>query len=163
MGNESSSLPLTYYSSHITVSLFLFTSSSFLPQDDCFSTWRRMAAEVKVGMIGTDETTLFNRFERRYKMTTAVVKVKSTHPLAVIALVLAVLGLMPVLPVIGSIAGLVTGMIARSNIARSPEQYSGDGLAKAAIVLGVIGVALAVLVVIGAVLFLMPLTVNLGV
>jgi uncharacterized membrane protein len=96
-------------------------------------------------------------------MTTAYVKVKSTHPLAVIALVLAVLGLMPVLPVIGSIAGIVTGIIARGNIARSPEQYNGDGLAKAAVILGVIGVALAVLAVVGAVLFVMPLTVRLGV
>jgi hypothetical protein len=87
---------------------------------------------------------------------------RSTHPVAVAALVLSVLGLMPVLPVIGSIAAIVTGNIARRNIAQSPEQYSGDGLAKGAVVLGWIGVALLVIAVVGAVLFLLPLTVRLG-
>jgi hypothetical protein len=87
---------------------------------------------------------------------------RSTHPIAVVALVLSVLGLMPVLPVIGSIAAIVTGNIARRNIAHAPEQYSGDGLAKGAVVLGWTGVALLVLAVVGAVLFLLPLTVRLG-
>jgi hypothetical protein len=87
---------------------------------------------------------------------------RSTHPMAVVALVLSVLGLVPVLPVIGSIAAIVTGNIARRNIAQSPEQYSGDGLAKGAVVLGWSGVALLVLAAVGAVLFLLPLTVRLG-
>jgi hypothetical protein len=68
------------------------------------------------------------------------------------------LGFMPVLPVIGSIAGIITGYIARKNIAANPALYSGDGMAKGGIILGWIGVALLVLVVAGLVLFLTPLT-----
>jgi dihydroorotate dehydrogenase len=91
-------------------------------------------------------------------MTQTVLNKQSTHPLAVISLVLSILGFMPVLPVIGSIAGIITGYIARRNIAANPALYSGDGLAKAGIVLGWIGVALLVLVVAGLVLFMAPLT-----
>jgi hypothetical protein len=92
-------------------------------------------------------------------MSQAYVRTQSTHPLAVIALVLSILGLMPVLPVVGSIAAIVTGSIARRSIARNPEQYGGDGLAKVALTLGWIGVGLAILAVVGAVTFLMPATV----
>jgi dihydroorotate dehydrogenase len=91
-------------------------------------------------------------------MTQAVINKNSTHPLAVISLVLSILGFMPVLPVIGFVAGIITGYIARKNIAANPAFYSGDGLAKAGIVLGWIGVALLVLAVAGLVLFLSPLT-----
>jgi len=92
-------------------------------------------------------------------MSQAYVRTQTTHLLAVIALVLSILGLMPVLPVVGSIAAVVTGSVARRSIARNPEQYNGDGLAKVALFLGWIGVGLAVLAVIGAVLFMMPATV----
>jgi dihydroorotate dehydrogenase len=91
-------------------------------------------------------------------MTQTALNKQSTHSLAVISLVLSILGFMPVLPVIGSIAGIITGYIARRNIAANPAFYSGDGLAKAGIVLGWIGVALLVLVVAGLVLFMAPLT-----
>jgi dihydroorotate dehydrogenase len=91
-------------------------------------------------------------------MSQNVLNKQSTHSLAVISLVLSILGFMPVLPVIGSIAGIITGYIARRNIAANPAFYSGDGLAKAGIVLGWIGVALLVLVVAGLVLFMAPLT-----
>jgi uncharacterized membrane protein len=91
-------------------------------------------------------------------MTQTILNKQSTHSLAVISLVFSILGFMPVLPVIGSIAGIITGYIARKKIAANPASYSGDGVAKAGIVLGWIGVALLVLVVIGLVLFLSPLT-----
>ncbi len=80
----------------------------------------------------------------------------SVHFLAILSLVLSILGLMPVLPLVGSIAGIVTGVIARKEIRSRPEQYSGDGAAKAGIILGWIGIGLAILLVLGALLFLMP-------
>jgi uncharacterized membrane protein len=95
-------------------------------------------------------------------MSQAYVKQQSTHPLAVISLVLSILGFVPVLPVIGSIAGIVTGYIAQRNIAANLEQYRGAGLAKAGVILGWIGVALVVLAVVGFVLFLAPFTVRLA-
>ncbi len=78
------------------------------------------------------------------------------HFLAIVSLVLSILGMLPVLPLIGSIAGIVTGVIARKEIRSRPEQYSGDGTAKAGIILGWIGIGLAILAVAGALLFLMP-------
>jgi len=79
-----------------------------------------------------------------------------TYGLAVISLVLAILGLLPVLPLIGSIIGIVTGNIARKEIIANRDRYTGEAYAKAGIILGWIGVALFVLVVVGLVLFLMP-------
>jgi len=78
-----------------------------------------------------------------------------THFLAITSLVLSILGLLPILPLIGSIAGIVTGYIARSEIRKQPGQYQGDGYAKAGIILGWIGVALAVLAVCGLLFFLL--------
>ncbi len=92
-------------------------------------------------------------------MTTEPTQLKaqpSVHFLAIISLVLSILGLMPVLPLVGSIAGIVTGVIARKEIRSRPEQYSGDGTAKAGIILGWIGIGLAILLVLGVLLFLMP-------
>ena len=77
-----------------------------------------------------------------------------THYLAVVSLVLSILGLLPILPLIGSIAGIVTGYIARSEINKQPNQYQGDGSAKTGIILGWIGIALAVLAACGFIFFL---------
>lgn len=79
------------------------------------------------------------------------------HVLAIVSLVLSISGLMPVLPVVGSIAGIVTGMIARKEIRAAPGQYTGDGLARAGIILGWIGLALGVLAVCGILLFIFPI------
>jgi hypothetical protein len=81
---------------------------------------------------------------------------QNTHSLAIISLVLSILGLMPVLPVVGSIGGIVTGIIARREIAAKPDQFTGDGFAKAGVILGWIGIALVLLAVIGLILFLIP-------
>ncbi len=78
-----------------------------------------------------------------------------THILAIASLVLSILGLLPILPLVGSIAGIVTGYIARSEIRKQPVQYLGDGYAKAGIILGWIGIALAVLAVCGLLFFLL--------
>ncbi|MFZ6021168.1 MAG: DUF4190 domain-containing protein [Chloroflexota bacterium] len=69
-----------------------------------------------------------------------------TNPLAVASLVLSIGGL-SFLPLIGSIAGVVTGYMARDNIRQNPAVYNGEGLAKAGIILGWIGIVLLFVVV----------------
>jgi hypothetical protein len=84
---------------------------------------------------------------------------QNTHPLAVVSLVLSILGLMPVLPLVGPIAAIVTGVIARREIRSKPDQLTGDGIAKAGIILGVIGLVFVLLAVLALLLFL-PVTVT---
>jgi hypothetical protein len=76
-----------------------------------------------------------------------------THVLAIISLVLSLLGLVPVLPVVGGIGGIITGVIARREIRENPTQYTGDGLARAGIIIGWVCVGLAVLICLGFVAF----------
>ena len=69
-----------------------------------------------------------------------------THSLAIASLVLSILGLFPpILPLIGSIAGLITGRIARREIVAHPEWYKGEGTAQAGVVLGWVGIGLCAL------------------
>lgn len=82
----------------------------------------------------------------------------ATHSLAILSLVLSILGFFPpLLPLIGPIAAIITGTIARKEILAHPEQYSGDGTARAGIILGWVGIGLAVmaclLIVLGISLF----------
>ncbi len=76
-----------------------------------------------------------------------------THILAIVSLVLSLLGLVPVLPVVGGIGGIITGVIARKEIRANPSQYSGEGVARAGIILGWICVGLAALACIGFIAF----------
>jgi hypothetical protein len=70
----------------------------------------------------------------------------ATHTLAILSLVLSILGIFPpFLPLIGPIAAVITGTIARKEILAHPELYSGEGTARAGIILGWIGIGLAVL------------------
>lgn len=71
----------------------------------------------------------------------------STHVLAIVSLALSILGLLPVLPVVGSIGGIITGMISRKEIIARPDQFSGEGAAKAGIILGWIGLVLGILLI----------------
>ncbi len=64
---------------------------------------------------------------------------------AIAAFILSLLGLFQVLPLLGTIAGLVMGYSARSDIRNSGGRLGGEGLAQAAIILGWIGVALYIL------------------
>jgi Domain of unknown function (DUF4190) len=80
----------------------------------------------------------------------------TTHTLAVVSLVLSILGLLPILPVVGAIGGIVTGMIARKEIRARKDLYSGEGTAKAGIILGWIGLGLAVLLVCFIIAALIP-------
>jgi acyl carrier protein len=67
---------------------------------------------------------------------------RPTSGLAVASLVCGVLGLLPVLPVIGSIIAIVTGHMARAQIARADGRVGGKGLATAGLFLGYSVVAL---------------------
>jgi hypothetical protein len=91
-------------------------------------------------------------------MSQAYPNKQNTHALAIISLVLSILGMMPILPVVGSIGGIVTGVIARREIRANPDQLTGDGMAKAGIILGWIGIALAALVIIALILFMIPVS-----
>jgi hypothetical protein len=68
-----------------------------------------------------------------------------THTLAIVSLVLSILGLIGILPLVGSIGGIVSGRIAQQEIAQNPHLHGGDGMARAGVILGWIGVAMAVL------------------
>jgi hypothetical protein len=95
--------------------------------------------------------------ERKSKMNAEFTTTRtSTHALAIVSLILSLLGLTPILPLIGSIGGIITGVIARREIRANPEKYSGDGVALAGVILGWIGIALVILGVIAAILLLMP-------
>lgn len=73
-----------------------------------------------------------------------------TNSMATIAFVVSLVGLL-VFPVVGSIVGIVLGHQARKQIAATGE--GGSGLATAAIVIGWITIALAVLSVLAFVFF----------
>lgn len=67
-----------------------------------------------------------------------------TSNTAIISLIMGILGL-TLLPFIGSIVAVILGPMARREIQASGGSLSGEGLATAGTVLGVIGIALAVL------------------
>ena len=63
---------------------------------------------------------------------------------ALISLIASILGV-TFIPTIGSIVGLILGYMARKQIRESGGAMGGEGMAKAGIILGWIGVGLAVL------------------
>ena len=69
---------------------------------------------------------------------------RPNNTMAIISLISSILGL-TLLPTIGSVIGLITGYMARGQIRESGGREGGEGLAKAGIILGWIGVGLAVL------------------
>ena len=87
--------------------------------------------------------------------------IRQTSSLAVISLVAGILG-WTLLPFLGSIAAVICGHLARSEIRRAPDRLEGDGLAIAGLVLGWINVVLCVLAVAAVVLFFGGLAVLLG-
>ncbi|MEA3350809.1 MAG: DUF4190 domain-containing protein [Chloroflexota bacterium] len=77
--------------------------------------------------------------------------------MAVISLVAGILGL-TLFPTIGSIAAVITGSLAKKEIQQSAGTLGGEGLARAGVILGWIGIALAILgICIVGVVFLVPL------
>lgn len=87
----------------------------------------------------------------------------SSHPLAIVSLVLGILGLIGVLPLVGSIGAIIAGRMAQKEIAEKPEFYTGENFARAGIIMGwigiVIGIFICVLVAV-AFLFFMPVGVQ---
>lgn len=67
-----------------------------------------------------------------------------THTMAWVSLIAGLLGL-TLFPFIGSIAAVITGNIARREIAASGGAQSGDGLAFAGVIMGWIGIGLGVI------------------
>ncbi|GAP11564.1 hypothetical protein BECAL_02753 [Bellilinea caldifistulae] len=83
----------------------------------------------------------------------------SSHPLAIVGLVLGILGLIGVLPLVGSIGALIAGKMAQKEILEKPELYTGENFARAGIIMGWIGLAIGVVIcvlVAVAFLFFMP-------
>ena len=78
--------------------------------------------------------------------------VRQTSALAITSLIAGILG-WSLLPFLGSIAAVICGHMARSEIRRAPDRLEGDGLAIAGLVLGYASIALAVLAVVAIVLF----------
>ena len=70
--------------------------------------------------------------------------IRQTSSLAIVSLVFGVLG-WTLLPLLGCLVAVITGHLGRAEIRRDPEQYQGDGLAVIGLVLGYVGIALAVL------------------
>lgn len=78
--------------------------------------------------------------------TTLPASLPPTEPLAIVSLVSAVLGL-TALPGLGSVVGVVTGHLALRRLRTSGR--GGEGLAKGGLVVGYLGIAIAVAVLVG--------------
>ena len=81
----------------------------------------------------------------------------SMNGYAIASFVLGIVGIF-VFPLVGSILALIFGYIARNEIDGSAGTQTGRGLAVAGIVLGWVGVALAVVLFVVVVLFLVALS-----
>ena len=66
--------------------------------------------------------------------------VRQTNALAVVSLICGILG-WTMVPFLGSIAAIITGHIARSQIARARDYQEGDGLALSGLIMGWLAVA----------------------
>lgn len=77
---------------------------------------------------------------------------RQNSTLAVVSLIFGLLG-WTFLPLIGSLVAIVTGHMARSEIRAQPDRYEGDGLALVGLVLGYVSIVIAVLLVLGFLLF----------
>lgn len=78
--------------------------------------------------------------------------IRQTSAYAIVSLVSAILG-WTLMPLLGCIVAIITGHLARAEIRRQPELYQGDGLAVIGLVIGYVGIAIAVLTVMAFVLF----------
>ncbi len=76
----------------------------------------------------------------------------STNGFAITSMIMGILGFV-VLYGLGSILALVFGYIAKSQIKKSPTPQEGSSYATAGIVMGWIGIALGILLIVGIILF----------
>jgi hypothetical protein len=67
-----------------------------------------------------------------------------TSSMAIVSLIAGILGL-TIIPFIGSIVALITGSMAKKEIRASRGALGGEGLAKAGVILGWIGIALTII------------------
>jgi hypothetical protein len=83
--------------------------------------------------------------------------------MAIVSLVAGILGL-TILPTLGSIVAVITGVMAKNEITASRGTLSGEGMAKAGVILGWIGIALGVITIciVGMLVLLPFLLVALG-
>ena len=77
---------------------------------------------------------------------------QKTNSTAIISLIFGIAQFV-VCPIVGAIVAIVTGHIARGQIARSNGAEGGRGLATAGTILGYVGLALTVLAIAGAIVF----------
>ncbi len=68
----------------------------------------------------------------------------STNTMALVSLIAGIVGL-TFFPFIGSIVAVITGNIGRKEIAASAGTQTGDGMAKAGLIMGWIGIGLGVI------------------
>jgi hypothetical protein len=69
---------------------------------------------------------------------------RPTNTMAIVSLVAGILGL-SFIPLIGSIVAVITGPMAKKEIQQSMGSMDGEGLAKAGMIIGWIGIALGVM------------------
>jgi hypothetical protein len=69
---------------------------------------------------------------------------QQTHTMAIVSLIFGILGLVGVCPGIGAVVAIITGNMAQTEIRANPSQYTGEGLAKAGVIMGWVGVGLIV-------------------
>ncbi|MFA6986312.1 MAG: DUF4190 domain-containing protein [Arenimonas sp.] len=86
---------------------------------------------------------------------------KQTSSLAIVSLVTGILG-WTMLPWLGSIVAIITGHMARAEIARNAGTMEGDGLAITGLVLGWSMIALSIITIVLIILFFGGLAVFLG-
>ena len=106
------------------------------------SGWRALQAETPDGYtLGAASKTLYGATYN----TKGKVDYRNFDPVVMLcAANFGIMGLVGVCPGLGSIIALVTGNMAKGDIQRDPYRYTGDGLAKGGIILGWIGIGLAV-------------------
>ncbi len=89
----------------------------------------------------------------------------SNSTLSILSLVLGILGLIFVLPLVGPIGAIVSGNMALKQIRENPGSVpnNNEGLARAGVILGWIGVGITLMAVLGLLLFLPVRTISSGI
>ena len=85
-------------------------------------------------------TAMHCRFATTMQQQYPYQQVPQNHTMGIISLILGILGLVGILPIIGSVAAIITGNMAKKDIAANPAMYTGAGLASAGVIMGWIGV-----------------------
>ncbi len=76
-----------------------------------------------------------------------------THTMAIVSLIFGIMGIIGMCAGIGPIVAVICGNMALGEIRANPARYTGDGLAKAGIIIGWIGLALSVCAICGVIAY----------